>query len=251
MVVGIVLLIACSNVANSAACALSRPATGDGGPSGHGSKPREGWCANSSPRAFSLDSSAAWLGCLIGYAGLQLLCRSGLSDRPANFMTPKLDATVFVFALVVSLVTGFLFGTIPAFKASRASVAETLKEEARTTGRSRRRITLANALLVGQVAFSFLLLVTAALFLRSIRRAYDIDPGFQTAHLAVFLTNPGQAGYGKPQTKAFYKDVRERVARHSRCRVRILGFEHAALGASRVDCRWKATSTIASRQNHN
>ena len=128
-------------------------------------------------------------------------------------MTPKLDATVFAFALVVSLATGFLFGTIPAFKASRASVAETLKEEARTTGRSRKRVTLANALLVGQVAFSFLLLVTAALFLRSIGRAYDMDPGFQTAHLAVFLTNPGQAGYGKPQIKAFCKDVRERVAR--------------------------------------
>ncbi len=92
-------------------------------------------------------------------------------------------------------------------------MAETLKEEARTTGRSRKRVTLANALLVGQVAFSFLLLVTAALFLRSIGRAYNIDPGFQTAHLAVFMTNPGQAGYGKPQTKAFYKNARERIAR--------------------------------------
>jgi macrolide transport system ATP-binding/permease protein len=55
--------------------------------------------------------------------------------------------------------------------------------------------------------------VMAALFLRSIGRAYAIDPGFQTAHLAIFWTNPGQAGYGKPQTKAFNKDVRERVMR--------------------------------------
>jgi predicted permease len=47
--------------------------------------------------------------------------------------------------------------------------------------------------------------------LRSIERAYEIDPGFQTQHLAVFMTNPGQAGYGKPQTKAFYKEVRDRV----------------------------------------
>jgi macrolide transport system ATP-binding/permease protein len=72
---------------------------------------------------------------------------------------------------------------------------------------------VANALLVGQVAFSFLLLVMAALFLRSIGRAYEIDPGFQTAHLAIFMTSPGQAGYRKPQTEAFYKEVRERVAR--------------------------------------
>src|SRR5262249_24803788 len=123
------------------------------------------------------------------------------------------DTTVFVFALLVSLATGFLFGTIPALKASRASVADALKEEARTTGRSRRKVTLGSALLIGQVAFSFLLLVTATLFLRSSERAYNIDPGFQTAHLAVFMANPGQAGYAKPQTKAFYKDVRERVAR--------------------------------------
>src|SRR5262249_1198931 len=104
-------------------------------------------------------------------------------------------------------------GIIPAWKCSRAGAAEALKEEARTTGRSRRKMTIANALLVSQVAFSFLLLVTAALFLRGIRRAYEIDPGFQTGHLAIFMTSPGQAGYGKVQTSAFYKEVRERVAR--------------------------------------
>src|SRR6185437_485382 len=122
------------------------------------------------------------VGLFIAYAGLHLLF--GALPASANFIAPKLDATVFVFALLISLATGFLFGTIPALKASRANVAETLKEEARTMGRSRNRVTLANTLLVGQVAFSFLLLLTAALFLRSIGRAYGIDPGFQTAHLA-------------------------------------------------------------------
>ena len=72
---------------------------------------------------------------------------------------------------------------------------------------------MANTLLVAQVAFSFVLLVTAALFLRSMGRAYQIDPGFQTAHLAVFPANPGQAGYGKEQSRNFYRDVRERVSR--------------------------------------
>src|SRR6185312_14190445 len=107
----------------------------------------------------------------MAYAGLHLLF--GALPSSANFVTPKVDTTVFAFALVVSLATGFLFGTIPALKASRASVAETLKEEARTTGRSRGKVTVANALTVGQIAFSFLLLVTAGLFLRSIGRAYN------------------------------------------------------------------------------
>jgi predicted permease len=150
-------------------------------------------------------------GLFAGYAGLHLL----LSALPgsANFFTPTLDTTVLGYTLLISLATGFLFGAAPAFKASRANVAESLKEEAHTTGRSRGRVSLAKVLLAGQVAFSFLLLVTAALFLRSIARAYQIDPGFQTQHLAVIMTNPGQAGYGKPQTKAFYQDAAARVAR--------------------------------------
>ena len=80
-------------------------------------------------------------------------------------------------------------------------VADALKEEGRSVGKTREHVSLANVLLVGQVSFSFLLLMTAGLFPRSIGRAYQMDPGFQTSHLAVFMTNPGQAGYSKPQTK--------------------------------------------------
>jgi predicted permease len=210
IVVGIVLLIACSNVAN---LLLARSAARQ-----QEMAVRLAMGASRRRLVRQLLTESVFLGFLSGvvglfiaYAGLHILF--GALPSSANFVAPKLDANVFVFALVVSVATGLLFGTIPAFKASRANVAETLKEEARTMGRSRNRITVGNALLVGQVAFSFLLLVMAALFLRSIGRAYNIDPGFQTAHLAVFMTTPGQAGYGKAQSKAFYKNARERVAR--------------------------------------
>lgn len=211
VVVCIVLLIACSNVANlllaQAAGRQQEMAV------------RLALGANRQRLVRQLLSESVFLGLLSGVAGLFMaygglhLLFAAFPSSP-NFVAPKLDAVVFGFALAVSVATGFLFGTVPAFRTSRVNVAETLKQEARTMGRSRNRVSLANALLVGQVAFSFLLLVTAALFLRSIGRAYNIDPGFQTAHLAVFMTNPGQAGYGKPQTKAFYKDVRARVARN-------------------------------------
>jgi predicted permease len=210
IVVGIVLLIACSNVANlllarSAARQQEmavRVAMG-------ASRPR--LVRQLLTESILLGLLSGVLGMFVGYAGLQFLF--GRLPGAANFVTPKVDATVFVFALCISLATGFLFGALPALKSSRASVAEVLKEESRTMGRGRKKVTVANALLVGQVAFSFLLLLTAALFLRGIRRAYEMDPGFQTARLAVFMTSPGQAGYGKPQTKAFYKEVRERVGR--------------------------------------
>ncbi|HWF48145.1 MAG TPA: ABC transporter permease [Bryobacteraceae bacterium] len=210
LVVGIVLLIACSNVAN---LLLARSAARQQemairlaiGAS------RQRLVRQLLTESVLLGLLSGVVGVVIAYAGLRLLF--GALPSTSNFIAPKLDATVLVFSLLVSLATGFLFGTLPALRASRGNVAETLKEETHTMGRNQGKVTLANVLLVGQVAFSFLLLVVATLFLRSIGRAYAIDPGFQTAHLAVFMTNPGQTGYAKPQAKAYYKDVRERVTR--------------------------------------
>jgi predicted permease len=210
IVVGIVLLIACSNVAN---LLLARSASRQQeiavrlalGAS------RRRLIRQLLTESVLLAVMSGVVGFSIAYVALRLLF-SALPSA-ANFVAPKLDLTVFVFALLVSVATGILFGIFPAFKTSRVSITETLKEETRTMGRMRSKVTIANALLVGQVAFSFLLLATATLFLRSIGRAYQIDPGFQTAHLAIFMTNPGQAGYDKPRTKAFYKDVRERLER--------------------------------------
>ena len=207
-VVGIVLLIACSNVANllmaRAAARKQEMAV------------RLALGANRRRLVRQLLTESVLLGSLggaaglfVAYAGLHLLFAALPSS--SNFIAPKFDTAVFVYALIVSLTTGFLFGAIPALQASDVPVAETLKEEVRTMGRSCHKVSFANALLVGQVAFSFLLLLTASLFLRSIVRAYTLDPGFQTAHLAVFMTSPGQAGYSKARTKAFYKDVSERV----------------------------------------
>jgi putative ABC transport system permease protein len=207
-VVAIVLLIACSNVANlllarSAARHQEMAVRVALGAS------RARLVRQLLTESTCLALLSGGLGLLIGYLSVRLLSRT--LPMAGTFVAPKIDLTVLLFTLVVSLVTGFVFGIIPALSASRSSVAEALKE-GRPAGRSTRRVTVGHALLVGQVALSFLLLVTAALFLRSIQRAYEIDPGFQTARLAVFVTNPGQAGYGEPQTRAFYREVRERVA---------------------------------------
>jgi len=209
VVVGIVLLIACSNVAN---LLLARSASRR-----HEMAVRLALGANRRRLIRQLLTESVLLGLCSGalglffsYAGLKFLF--GRLPAAANFITPKLDINVFAFALAISLITAFLFGMLPAFRASRANVADTLKEEARTLGRGGRKVTVANALVVGQVAFSFLLLVTAALFLRSIGNAYKMDPGFQTSHLATFMISPGQDGYSKPQTKEFYRAARDRIA---------------------------------------
>lgn len=208
-VVGIVLLIACSNVAN---LLMARAAARE-----HEFALRMATGASRGRLVRQLLTESLLLGVLSGllgvgsaYAGLGFLW--SFLPSSANFVVPKLDATVLLFGLLISLLTGFVFGTVPAWRASRIGLADALKQEGHTVGKSRRGISFANTLLVGQVAFSFLLLAMAALFLRSIGQAYEIDPGFQTKHLAIVLTNPGQTGYNEAQARAFYKDLRERVA---------------------------------------
>jgi len=208
-VVGIVLLIACSNVANLLLARSTARRQEMAVRLAMGANRRR-LIRQLLTESVVLGLLSGALGFLLGYGGLELLF--GRLPNAANFAKPKLDINVFVFALAISVATGLFFGIVPALQASRANVAEALKEEARTAGRSRRRISIANTLVVTQVAFSFLLLVMAALFLRSIQRAYELDPGFQSAHLATFMTNPGQSGYGKAETEAFYKAARDRVA---------------------------------------
>jgi predicted permease len=208
MVAGVVLLIACSNVANlllarSAARQQEMAVRVALGAS------RARLVRQLLTESLCLGLLSGGLGLLIGYFGMQLLAKS--LPATSTFTTSRLDGSVLLFALLISVATGLIFGMIPALTVSRSGVAGVLKEA--RSGRTARRVTVANVLLVSQVALSFLLLVTAALFLRSIKQAYEIDPGFKADRLAVFITNPGQAGYAEPQTDAFYQDVRERVAR--------------------------------------
>ena len=207
-VVGVVLLIACSNVAN---LLLARAASRS-----HEMSVRIALGASRARlmRQMLTESTCLGLlsgagGLLIGYGGTYLLSRA--VPMSGTFVAPSIDGRVLLFTLAASLLTGLAFGIVPAMSAARASVAGAMGS-GRVAGQSRRKVTLGRVLLVGQVALSFLLLVTASLFLRSIRQAYDVDPGFQTARLAVFLTNPGQAGYDDERSRAFYRELRDRVA---------------------------------------
>jgi len=209
-IVGLVLLIACSNVAN---LLLARAAARKQEISirlAIGAS-RSRLLRQMLTESLLLGLLSGIVGLAIGYAGCQALWTFRPPDKVANLLSPKMDGSVFLYALLVSVITGFVFGIIPAIRASRSEVVETLKEETRTAGRSRRGINFANSLLVGQVAFSFIALVTAALFLRSIQHAYEINPGFETRKLALFMTAPGQAGFNRSQIKDFYRNVRTRV----------------------------------------
>jgi predicted permease len=158
----------------------------------------------------SLVSCLAGIG--LGYAGCRFVWSFVPTQYIHNMVTPMFDGGVLAFALLVSLFTAVLFGLAPALRASRMDVVAALKEETAGAGRSRRTLSFSNALVIGQVAFSLLCLVTAALFFRSIERAYAIDPGFQTSHLALVVMDPTQAGYDPQRVKEFYRVTREQIA---------------------------------------
>ncbi len=151
-------------------------------------------------------------GLAVGRAGCGFVWSFVPAEVASNMTTPKMDGTVLVLALGVSLLTAFLFGLAPALRASKTDVISALKEEARMAGRPRRSARFSRLLLAGQVAFSLVCLIIAALFFRSIQRAYAINPGFETRGLALFMMNPAQAGFSATRVKEFYQAVHDRLA---------------------------------------
>ena len=205
-IVGLVLLIACFNVANLLLAKASgrrkeiavRLSLG----AGRGKLVRQ------------LLSESLLLGLLGGVAGLVIAFWGKdlvWSMRPPflaqNMVDLTIDGRVLLFTLGVSLLTSLVFGLIPAVQSSRLGVVEALKDEARTAGRSRGSILFRNGLVVAQVALSIVSLVAGGLFLRSLASAHRIDPGFETENLVVLTVNPGQAGYDQPQAEEFYDRV--------------------------------------------
>lgn len=119
----------------------------------------------------------------------------------------SLDRRVLLFTGGVSLLAGLMFGLLPALQATNPDVAPTLKNEGRGAG-SPRRMNLRGAMVVTQVAFSFVLLIGAGLFVRSLQKAQLIDPGFDTGAGAMLWPMPELSGYESPaQIEAFYDEL--------------------------------------------
>jgi predicted permease len=122
----------------------------------------------------------------------------------------SLDARILGFAILASLAAGVLFGLVPALQATRLGVIETIKSE-NTGGGPRRRVTMRSALVVGQVAVSLLLVIIASLFLRSLQARLHVDPGFgQRPAGIVWMTIPTDR-YAGPRRDLLLDQIEERL----------------------------------------
>lgn len=125
----------------------------------------------------------------------------------------RIDMLTFGFACAVSLVTGLVFGLVPALQASSPDTVHALKEEAGRSasgGPTARR--LRAALVVVQMAACLVLLVSAALFARSLSASKTLDPGFDTSHQVLATIDLGSSGYSDDAGRQFHQRVIERVS---------------------------------------
>ena len=120
------------------------------------------------------------------------------------------DLRVMAFALLVSLITGLVFGLMPAMRAARDDVSTRLRDGA--AGSGTRRSWTSNALIVGQLALSLVLLVAAGLFFRAVDIGSRVDAGFDRSGISVVSFDTRTWGYDETKGRAFYRELHERVA---------------------------------------
>lgn len=130
---------------------------------------------------------------------------------PVNLALP-LDSSVLLFTLVLSIVTGLVFGLLPALQASKPDVMPVLKGETLTASRGSRRFGLRNLLVMGQVAVSLILLIAAGLLVRSLQVAKSIKPGFDPQNVLTVGVDLSLNNYSKDQAQVFFRQLVENVA---------------------------------------
>jgi predicted permease len=208
--VGLVLLIACANVANLLlARALSRQKELGVRLSLGASRGRLIRQLLTESTLLSLAGGAVgllatmWIPRILFAAAT----RPDLRSYDFDFDTP-LSAAVLTYSLILSLVTGAIFGLAPALQFTRPDLSSALKDGG-AFGTKLSRSRLRNTLMAGQVAFSLVLLIVSGLFARSVLRVNFIDPGFDSRGLLTLSFDPQSRNYSSAQTNEFYKKLLE------------------------------------------
>lgn len=208
-IVGLVLLIACSNLANLLIARAS-------------ARQKEiavrlalGASRGNLIRQLLLESVLlATVGGSLGVGLALMIDRALIGFLPSGHtplsLSSKPDGTVLAFTFVVSLLAGIIFGLIPAMQATRPRLANTLKDQAGGVIRGS-SAGLRKGLVVAQVSLSLLLLIGAGLFLQSLRNLKTLNPGFDVRNLVAVDVSPTMSRYDLKWTRDYYRRLRERL----------------------------------------
>lgn len=207
---GLVLLLACVNVANVLLAQFSsrsreisvRMALGAG-------KLRVARQMLTESLCLSLMGGAG--GLLFGYLGRGVLPRLFSSSWGPVALQTRFDWRVFAFTAAISVLTGIGFGVGPSWRAAHSVVNQGLKDGGTTSSRRRKGLA-GKGLIVVQVALCTLLLVSAGLFVRTFTSLTQLDPGFKKTELLLFILEPPQQRYPSPQDAEVLHRIEERLA---------------------------------------
>ena len=206
--VGFLLLIACANVANlllARSVARSREfairsALG-------ASYPR--MIRQLLTESILLSAVGGALGLLLAYGGMKTLLKALPAALPRSGEV-SLDSKVLLFTVVLSLVTGVIFGLAPALKASRTNLQEVMKQSGRGSSGFRHR--LQGTFVVTEIALALVLLVGAGLMVRTLGALWRVNPGFNPSHVITFtLAMPATSNTTSAETRARLRDFDDKV----------------------------------------
>lgn len=209
--VGLVLLIACANVANLLiARAASRQkeiairlALGAG---------RRHIFRQLIVESLVLSLGGGILGVLVSTWTGSALIHFLPQETAVRSLSADPDLRVLLFALGLSILTGLLFGLVPAWQATRPAMAGTLKDQSSSVSPGKAQVRFRLALVSAQVALSLLLLIGAGLFATSLYHLRSLNPGFRTENILSFAVDPQLNGYSQPRVREFYSSLRKGVA---------------------------------------
>jgi predicted permease len=239
--VGLVLLIACANVANlliargfmrqrEIAVRLSLGAT-------RGQLVRQ---------LLTESVLLSFIGGALGIALSVALTRALIAFIPQQqplLIQPTPDLRILTFTFALTLLTGIVFGLLPALKASNPDQWATLKDTVGGIAGTGGSLFLRKGLVAAQVALSFLLLFGAGLFVRSLQNLQTTDTGVQLDNLVTFRLSPALSGYDNPRTVNLYNELLDRL----RSTPGIKSAGHAVVSILAGD-EWDSTTSVEGHQ---
>jgi predicted permease len=212
--VALILVIACSNVANlllaraasrrrEIAVRLSEGAT------------RARVIRQLLTESVLLSAIGGALGIVLAFWGIRLLTLLLAGSSEDAMLHPQLNWRVLALAAGLSLLTGLVFGLIPALQSTRMDLVTALKETKTSQPHARPsgwRISMSQILVVGQIATTLLMLVAAGLFVRTLNNLQSVNLGFNRENLLLFSIDATKVGYKDPAISEFYGRILEQVA---------------------------------------
>ncbi|PYT51411.1 MAG: permease [Acidobacteria bacterium] len=210
-VVGLVLLIACANIANLLLARSTARARELAVRQALGAR-RSRLIRQLLTESLVLAFAGGALGIAFASGASHLLVRMVSDGRDALQLNVPIDMRLLLFTLGVTLATAALFGTIPAFRATRLNLTDSLKD-GRSQPSASAKGPLAKTLVISQVALSLVLLVAAGLFVRSLMNLTNVDTGFNKENVIRLRVDASSAGYKEDvRLTGIYRQIEERAS---------------------------------------